>query len=119
MYWQVEYDTEWLPICEICGKSFRKLCSHVYNTHNIRSIEYKIMNWLDIKKWICCQTTRQSLQRHIKKNYELVVVQNLLEKWKHTRFDWSNKYKKKYVSEQTKVRLRKHIQDLISKRKNI
>jgi len=111
MYWQVEYDMDWLPICEICKQWFRKLCSHVYQSHSIKARQYKVMYWLDVKKWICCDDTRHSLQEHVKKNYDLVVTENLLHKWKQTRFNkWQWKWKKKsYISEQTKRMLKEKI----------
>lgn len=110
MYWQVEYDSDWLPICEICGKSFRKLWSHAYNWHQIKARDYKIMFWLDVKKWICCAETIKILQEHSKANYPIVVEENLLVKWVDSRFTPWTKWKKAYVSEQTKVMLRtKHL----------
>jgi hypothetical protein len=109
-YWIIEYDLDGLPICEICGKSFKKLCSHVVQKHNISSREYKIQNWLDIWKWICCQSTRQSLQEHIKKNYDLVVTQNLISKWEQTRFkDWSTR--RRYFSTESLIRRRNRNKD--------
>jgi len=111
MIWIIEYDSKWLPICEIFGKSFRKLLSHAYNSHNLTSREYKIKFWLDIKKWICCNETKLVLQQHLKDNYDLVVKDNLLSKGNDTRFIKWNK-KKKYVSEQTKIMLREHLKNI-------
>lgn len=108
MYWQVEYNIDWLPICEICGKSFKKILSHVTQKHNLNAREYKIKYWLDVKKWICFEWTKKILQQRIKENYDLVVKDNLINHWKETRFSkWVLKWKKKsYVSEQTKQMLR-------------
>lgn len=110
MYWQIEYDIDWLPICEICGKSFKKLLTHIVQKHNISAKEYKINQWLDINKWICCNETKLLLQKRIKENYDIVVIDNLINKWKQTRFIKWNSLWKKYTSEQTKQRLKtKHL----------
>lgn len=110
MLWIIDYDIDWLPICEICGQSFKKLLCHVYQKHNITAKEYKINQWLDIRKWICCNETKLLLQKRIKENYDLVVTDNLINKWKQTRFVKWNTLWKKYTSEQTKQRLKtKHL----------
>ena len=116
MYWQIEYDINWFPICEICGKSFKKLSSHVVQKHSLTWREYKIKYWLNIKKWICFEWTINKLRENIKNNYDLVVVDNLLNKWKKSRFvKWELKWKKKeYVSEQTKKMLRDNIKKIIN-----
>jgi hypothetical protein len=83
---EVKYDDKGLPLCHICGKSFRKLLNHVWQKHGIYEKEYKLTFGLDTGKGICCQETRERLQQAIKDNYDIVVSDNLLKNGSRTRF---------------------------------
>jgi hypothetical protein len=40
-YGIIEYDEKGNPICEICGKGFSKVISHVWQAHEMTGKEYK------------------------------------------------------------------------------
>ena len=97
MFWQVEYDSAWNPICEICWKSFKKLWAHTFMKHNLTAREYKILYWLDVKKGILCEETRNICRENNAKYFNKVVKENLLSKWQSSRFiKWQ--HRKKYTS---------------------
>ncbi|MEG0908754.1 MAG: MucR family transcriptional regulator [Clostridia bacterium] len=83
---EVIYDHRERPVCHICGKGYRKLCSHAYNTHNITADKYKQKFGLEKKKGITSTITKAILQDSVKKNYDVVVVENLLNSGKESRF---------------------------------
>lgn len=89
--------------CKICGKKYRKVVSHVYQSHGMNKREYKEEFGLDVKRGIVLPETRDYLGKLVKENG---TVNNL----KAGRKYWfkkgiSNNYQR---SEQTMERLRKH-----------
>lgn len=94
------------PVCHICGKGYRKLCAHTFNTHKLTAKEYKKKFHLETSKGIICGATRKILQEHNKANYEVVVVENLIVNGKDTRFKLGDKGRTKdKVSLQTYKKL--------------
>lgn len=116
MYWVKEYDTKWYPICEICGKSFKKVLAHVWQKHNLLAREYKIKFWFDTNKWIMCEESTKLCSINNKKNFNLVVKNNLITEWKETRFKkwWG---KKKYFSEESRLRIQNQMRNYFNNKK--
>lgn len=83
---KIHYDEKGYPRCHICGKSFKKVLTHVWQKHGMNEKEYKKEFELDAGKGIICQETREKLQQSIKSNYDVVVKQNLIKGGKSNRF---------------------------------
>ena len=72
--------------CHICGKSFKKLMSHVVQKHNMTAMEYKRHFGLYTTKGILCEDSRRLARERNLENYGIVVEENLVDKGKNTRF---------------------------------
>lgn len=104
----IKYDDEGLPICELCGKSFKRVLNHVRLKHNMFEKEYKKMFGLDLGKGICSKESSELSRIKTLKNYDKVIKKNLTEKGIKTRFVKNSEGRtKEKVSEQTKIRLKK------------
>lgn len=102
-YGVIGYDPEGKPICHICGRSYKKLISHVIQQHHISQEEYKTQFGLDKSKGIMCEESTQIARQRNKEHYEKVVKENLLEKGKETRFEEGHHMgKNRYFSEQSR-----------------
>lgn len=88
--------------CKICGRKYRKVVSHVYNSHGMTKREYKEAFGLDVKRGILLPEDREYLGKLVKENG---TIDNLKAGAKY-RFkkDESNNYQR---SEQTIARLKK------------
>ena len=94
--------------CAICGKYYKKPISHAWQRHGVHEREYKASAGLDHKKGIIPAETREILREHIKDNYNVVVVKNLLTKGKRSRFVPNDPRAGRYQrSAQTLARLKK------------
>lgn len=106
----IEYNQDGKPICEICGKSFHRLLSHVRQKHQINEREYKLMYGLDLKKGICSKKSSQKSRRKALLNYNKVIKINLLSKGKKTQFKKGSKGRtKENVSTQTRKMLKERL----------
>lgn len=102
-YGEIVYDPEGKPICHICGRSYKKLISHVIQRHHISQEEYKTQFGLDKGKGIMCEESTQIARKRNKENYEKVVKGNFLEKGKETRFEKGHhRTNDRYFSEQSR-----------------
>lgn len=72
--------------CLICGKNFKRVCSHVFHTHKMTARQYKEEFGLDVKKGLIDDGFREILHNHVMKNYSKVVAINLIKNGKKTRF---------------------------------
>ena len=115
MKWVIEYDNNWLPICEICWKSFKKLITHVIQKHNMTWVEYKKMFWLDLWIWIMCEESKKLAKDNILQNWQQCVVDNL-SKWEPLRFKPYHR-SKSYFSEQSRLRIQKQMIDYFINKK--
>ena len=103
----VTYNDQGQPICEECGLAFDRVVSHIRQAHNMDGRQYKKKYGLDLKKGICSAQSAEKSRIQNKINFDLVVTQNLIEKGENSRYvKGSSGYKKEYVSEQTRQRLR-------------
>jgi hypothetical protein len=111
-YGEVEYDESGKPICEICGKAFKRILVHAKQKHDITAREYKLMFGLDVKKGICSKESRELSRERALENYDVVIKENLLEAGKVSRFKEGSKGRtKEQVSAQTKKMLKQRLLD--------
>lgn len=99
-YGEVKYAPDGTVICHICGRSFKKLMNHVYQIHGLNEREYKNEFGLINRQGLIADSTREKLQASVEKNYEKVVIPNLLNKGESTRFRVGSTKKTRRVSEQ-------------------
>jgi hypothetical protein len=101
------YNEEWKPICEICWCAFERVWRHVNLAHKMSMKTYKEKFWFNNKKGICSKKSRLKSRKLTLSNYELCINQNLLKKWKKTRFKGGYKWRTKdQVREEAKIVLR-------------
>ena len=106
MYGVIEYDQEGKPKCEICGKHFDRVISHVRQMHNMSALEYKLEFGFDTSKGICSEKTAKLSREKAYQNYEKVIAENLVNKGSKTRFKTGCKGRtREQLSEQTIIRL--------------
>ena len=109
-YGIIEYNLDGNPICEICGKSFKRVLSHARQKHKINEKEYKLKFGLDLHKGICSKESHDLSRKRVLDNYEICIASNLVNKGCLNRFKaGGNGRIKSKVSEQTKIRLKKNL----------
>ena len=105
-YGIIEYDNNGLPICKICGKSFKRVLTHVRQKHDVNEKEYKLQFGLDLHKGICSKESSEISRNLVFANYDKCISKNLLYDGKKTRFKINSEGRTKdKVSEQTRLRL--------------
>ena len=110
MYGIVEYDHEGKPKCEICGKHFDRVISHVRQKHNMSALDYKLKFGLDTSKGICSEKSRKLSSIKAYENYEKVIADNLINKGSKTRFKKGCKGRtKEQLSRQSIIRLKNQL----------
>ena len=111
-YGILEYNEEGKPKCEICGKFFNRVLSHVRQKHFLNEIEYKKQFGFDLKKGICSKESSEKSRIKTLDNYEKCINQNLKIKGFKNRFKIGDKGRTKdKVSEQTRIRLKERLKD--------
>lgn len=110
-YGKINYDSKGNPVCELCGKGFARLGRHVWQSHNMKARDYKKMFGLDVSKGLISEASRRKISKATKKNYDLVIKKNLLEKGKDTRF-YKGHAANRIKSPQTIIRLKEHIKTI-------
>jgi len=85
-YGEIEYNEEGLPMCEICGKHFKRVVSHARQKHGINEKEYKLTFGFDLGKGICSKESAELSRYWNKQYYNVVVKVNLLDEGRGTRF---------------------------------
>ncbi len=105
----VREDPDGKIICEICGKSFHRLLTHVRQKHGITAKEYKLRFGLDNRKGIC--STESSLRSRDKVLSNPTIIQeNLIKGGSKNRFKEGSKGRTKdKVSEQTRIMLKNRL----------
>lgn len=84
---EIRYDYRGYPICHICGRAYRKVLHHVYQTHGITAEEYKEHFGLNNTKGVIAPSTKHKLQKAIEFNYAKCVESNLLKGGQNTRYE--------------------------------
>lgn len=111
-YGILEYNEEGKPKCEICGKFFNRVISHVRQKHFLNEREYKKQFGFDLKKGICSKESSEKSRIKTLDNYEKCINQNLKIKGFKNRFKIGDKGRTKdKVSEQTRIRLKERLKD--------
>lgn len=109
----IRYDSEGLPICEICGKSFNRVIAHARQKHNTSERDYKKQFGLDLKKGICSASSKQKSKQKVQDNWDKCVSGNLIKGGIDTRFKEGDKGRtKEQVSTQTLIRLTDQIKSI-------
>lgn len=108
----VYYDEDGKPICNICGKSFKKLISHVIQKHDMSGHEYKKLYGLDIHKSIMSLESQKLASLRAIENLEK-IKDNLVISGSSTRFKKGhNGRTREKVSPQTFRRLKNQMSKL-------
>jgi hypothetical protein len=108
-YGVIEYENG-KPICEICGKAFNRVISHVRQKHDMSEKEYKTEFGFDLHKGICSLESAEKSRIKALENYDLVIAQNLINNGSQTRFAKGSKGRTKdKISEQTRNALKERL----------
>lgn len=82
----IEYNAHGLPKCELCGKYFHRVLSHVRQKHAMNEREYKIMFGFDLVKGITSAESAAKSRHAVLNNFDTVVERNLIKKGEALRF---------------------------------
>ena len=85
-YGIIEYNDEGLPMCEICGKHFNRVISHVRQKHDMNERDYKLLFGFDLNKGVCSKESSERSRIKAFENYDTVIAINLKEKGCKSRF---------------------------------
>lgn len=108
----IEYDVDGKPKCEICGRSFNRVISHVRQVHNMDERTYKLKFGFDLKKGICSNQSAELSRKKVFENYDKCISSNLISGGSKSRFVLGDKGRTKdQVSEQTKCRLKSRLKE--------
>jgi len=104
MYGIIEYDPDGKPICEICGKSFNRVISHVRQKHEMSEKDYKIQFGFDLGRGICSLESAEKSRIKALENYDLVIGKNLIANGEKSRFKKGGQGRTRdKLSEQTRL----------------
>ena len=78
------------PICHICGKAYRKLGNHIYQCHHITQQEYRVKFKLHHNTRLSNVNYQQTMQSYNKRDYKVVVQENLIKCGQQTRVSSTN-----------------------------
>lgn len=110
-YGVIEYDEEGKPKCEICGKYFHRVLSHVRQKHEMNERDYKKDFGFDLSKGICSKESKEKSRKAVYDNYDKVIQNNLVMKGAKTRFsDGHSGRTRDMVSAQTKKMLQDRLE---------
>lgn len=108
----ISYNEEGLPKCEICGKHFSRVLSHVIQKHEMNEREYKRMFGLDLGTGICSIASSEKTSKKTLSNYDKCISKNLIVKGTKTRFDKGCEGRTKdKLSEQTRLALLERLKE--------
>jgi len=106
-YGEIEYNSRGNPKCEICGKYFKRVLSHVRQVHDINEREYKLKFGFDLTKGICSAESSEKTRIKTISNYKKCIGENLIRDGIKTRITKGSKGRTKdKVSAQTKKMLK-------------
>lgn len=106
-YGEIEYNEDGQPKCEVCGKYFNRVISHVRQKHEMNEKEYKKQFGFDLYKGICSKESSERTRLKTLSNYDKCIEGNLIINGSKTRFkDGCKGRTKEKVSEQTRIRLK-------------
>ncbi len=106
----IEYDEDGLPKCEICGRFFNRVLTHVRQKHFIEEREYKLEYGFDLTKGICSKESSLKSREAVLRNSEKCIGVNLIQKGANTLFlEGSKGRTKEQVSDQTRIMLKERL----------
>jgi hypothetical protein len=106
------YNEEGQPQCEICGKYFNRVISHVRQKHDMNEREYKIMFGFDLHKGICSKDSSEKTREKTLSNYDRCISKNLIANGSNTRFQIGDDGRTKdKVSKQTRIALKERLKE--------
>ncbi len=109
MYGVIEYNEEGMPKCEVCGKFFHRVLSHVRQKHQMNEKEYKANFGFDLHKGICSQESAARTREKTLENYDLCIAKNLIANGKKSRFSKGSAGRTRdKVSHQTRLKLKEN-----------
>ena len=91
MYKEPRYNKKGQPICELCEVGYDRLLQHVAMRHTVTAAAYKKEYGLNPRKGIQSDRLRIRMRKTTLKNYNKVILQNLIIGGKGTRFAEGNK----------------------------
>lgn len=92
MYYETpRFNSKGQPICEICEVAYDKLLLHVNRRHDLNALEYKARFQFHPRKGIQSKKLVNKMRNAVKKNYNQVVMKNLIMGGRKTRFADGNK----------------------------
>lgn len=105
-YGVIEYNEAGKPKCEICGKHYDRVLTHVRQKHQLSEKQYKKQWGFDLTNGICSASSSERTRIKTKENFDKCIKLNLLAKGKTTRYKVGSKGRTRdKLSEQTKRRL--------------
>lgn len=108
----IEYDQSGKPKCEICGRYFNRVLSHVRQKHSMNEREYKKAYGFDLSKGICSKESSNKTRIKTLLNYEKCISINLKKKGESYRFKMGSVGRiKSMVSAQTRNFLKKRLKE--------
>jgi len=104
-YHNARYDQPWVGKiqCAICGRYYKRVCSHVYQRHDMTTREYKEYLWLDVGKWIISESLSDRMRESAIENN---MWDQLKRVWVSTRWSENNPPPKYVRSLETQERLK-------------
>jgi len=118
-YGIIEYNHLGKPICEICGKPYDRVLSHVRQKHNMDEKSYKKKFGFDLTKGICSKDSALKTRIQTLKNFDKCVGKNLIDRGVNSRFEKGCKGRtKEKVSEQTRLALMENTKNFKHSKKN-
>ncbi len=105
-YGVIEYNEAGKPKCEICGKYYDRVLTHVRQKHQLGEKQYKKQFGFDLTKGICSASSAEIIRTKTLENFDKCIKDNLLVKGQKTRYIVGSKGRTRdKLSEQTKRRL--------------
>lgn len=81
----IHYDENGDPICHICGRSYHKLMSHVWQVHGVHAHEYKKEFGLYTTHSVMNETNKETISRQTQSRLDM-IRENLVLRGQGTRF---------------------------------
>lgn len=111
-YWYKRNGGEGIK-CEICGRSYRRVGRHVFNTHKMTAREYRKEYGFDVKRGQLLPEDRETMREHTKSNGTINNLENGKVYWfvrgdtKAGRYDRSEQTLKRLKEQMERGRQRK------------
>lgn len=106
-YKEPQYNKKGQPICEICKVGYDRVLQHANQRHGINAAEYKAKYGYHSRKGIQSKVLQKKMHENALKNYNKVIMDNLIIAGQGTRFKEGNTATdKELVSKLNKERMK-------------